>query len=199
MLKKYNIGKVVSIICLFSFILIIVLYSFDRYVNNKLESNLVLALEDISDQNIKLIQNEINNKFNLLTSISKIFSDYTGDEIASYKYKQSIAERFGFRELGLALHNGIAYMSSNTIFDISNREYFKQSINGKNYVTETLLDMGDSTDINVYSVPIIGSDGDIKGVCFAMYDTKEFIDLLQVSSFNGNGYSYIYLILRKWE
>ena len=82
-------------------------------------------------------------------------------------------------------------MSSNTIFDISDREYFKYSMNGENYVTETLEDMGDKTDINVYSVPIINSNGEVKGVCFAMYDTEEFVDLLQVSSFSGNGYSYI--------
>ena len=177
---------------MFSVILIIILYSFDGYVNKKLEDQLVTSLEDISDQNVKLIQNVINTKFNLLSSISKLFSDFTEEEIAnSYEYTQSISERFGFRELGLALPNGITYMSSNTIFDISNREYFKYSINGENYVTETLVDMGDNTDINVYSVPIISSNGDIKGVCFSMYDTKEFVNLLQVSSFNGNGYSYI--------
>ena len=192
MLKKYKIGKAVSVIFLFSVILIIILYSFDGYVNKKLEDQLVTSLEDISDQNVKLIQNVINTKFNLLSSISKLFSDFTEEEIAnSYEYTQSISEIFGFRELGLALPNGITYMSSNTIFDISNREYFKYSINGENYVTETLVDMGDNTDINVYSVPIISSNGDIKGVCFSMYDTKEFVNLLQVSSFNGNGYSYI--------
>lgn len=192
MLKKYKIGKAVSIIFLISAILIVILYSFDNYVNKKLESQLVTSLYDISDQNIKLIQNVINNKFNLLNGISKLFSDYSEEEIAnSNKYTQSISERFGFRELGIALPNGITYMSSSTIFDISEREYFKHSINGEYYVTGILLDMEDNTEINVYSVPIINSDGDIKGVCFATYDTSEFVNLLQVSSFDGNGYSYI--------
>lgn len=192
MFKKYKIGKGVSIIFLFSIILITILYSFDRYINKKLESQLVTSINDISDQNIKLIQNVINTKLNLLNSIAKEFSDYTEEEIAdSHKDTEKVAERFGFRELGLALPNGIAYMSSNTIFDISDREYFKHSMNGENYVTETLEDMGDKTDINVYSVPIINSNGDIKGICFAMYDTEEFVDLLQVTSFSGNGYSYI--------
>ena len=192
MFKKYKIGKVVSITFLFSVILITILYSFDRYVNKKLESQLVTAINDISDQNIKLIQNVINARFNLLNSIAKEFSDYTEEDFAnSHEYTEKVAERFGFRELGLALPNGITYMSSNTIFDISHREYFKHSMNGENYVTETLEDMGDKTDINVYSVPITSSNGEIKGVFFAVYDTQEFVDLLQVSSFSGNGYSYI--------
>ena len=192
MLKKYKIGKVVSIIFLFSVILITILYSFDRYINKKLESQLVTSINDISDQNIKLIKNVINSKFKLLNIIAKEFSDYTEEDFAnSHEYTEEIAKAFGFRELGLALPNGITYMSSNTIFDISDREYFKYSMNGENYVTETLEDMGDKTDINVYSVPIINSNGEVKGVCFAMYDTEEFVDLLQVSSFSGNGYSYI--------
>lgn len=123
MFKKYKIGKGVSIIFLFSVILITILYSFDRYINKKLESQLVTSINDISDQNIKLIQNVINTKLNLLNSIAKEFSDYTEEEIAdSHEYTEEISERFGFRELGLALPNGIAYMSSNTIFDISDRE-----------------------------------------------------------------------------
>ena len=192
MFKKYKIGKVVSIIFLFSVILITILYSFDRYINKKLESQLVTSINDISDQNIKLIKNVINSKFKLLNIIAKEFSDYTEEDFAnSHEYTEEIAKAFGFRELGLALPNGITYMSSNTIFDISDREYFKYSMNGENYVTETLEDMGDKTDINVYSVPIINSNGEVKGVCFAMYDTEEFVDLLQVSSFSGNGYSYI--------
>ena len=42
MFKKYKIGKGVSIIFLFSVILITILYSFDRYINKKLESQLVV-------------------------------------------------------------------------------------------------------------------------------------------------------------
>lgn len=192
MFKKYKISKVVNIIFLFSIVLMIILYSFDRYINKKLESQLVTSLRDISDQNIKLIQNVINTKFNLLNSIAEEFSDYTEEDFAnSYEYTKKVAERFGFRELGLALPNGIIYMSSNTIVDISSREYFKHSMNGENYVTENLVNMDDKTDINVYSVPIINSNGKIKGVCLAMYDTEEFVNLLQVSSFSRNGYSYI--------
>lgn len=194
MIKKQNISKsfIFNFFFLFIIILIISLYSVDRYINKKLESQLITSLKDISDQNVKLIENEINNKFILLNNLAKEFSDYTEEEFSKSSIETNIlANRFDFREIGIALPNGIAYMSSNTIFDLSKREYFRRSINGENYVSETLIDMGDQTDINVYSVPIINSNSEISGVFFAMYDTEDFLKLLQVDSFNGNGYSYI--------
>ena len=87
--------------------------------------------------------------------------------------------------------NGIAYMSSNKIFDVSEREYFKRSIKGENYVSEILEYMEDKTEINVYSVPIINSKEEVIAVFFAMYDTEAFSNLLQVDSFDGSGFSYI--------
>ena len=191
MLKKYKIGELFIMIFIFFFI-ITSLYYFDKYITEKLESQLIVSLKDISNQNVKLIKNEINNKFNLLSSLAEEFSDYTEEELSKSSTETSLlSSRFNFREIGISLPNGITYMSSNTIFDVSEREYFKQSINGNNYVSETLIDMGDQTDINVYSVPIINSDGNVNGVFFSMYDTDDFSKLLQVDSFDGNGYSYI--------
>ena len=191
MFKKYKIGELFITIFIF-FSIIISLYYFDKYVTEKLESQLIVSLKDISNQNVKLIKNEINNKFNLLSSLAKEFSDYTEEELSkSSNQTNLLSSRFNFREIGISLPNGITYMSSNTIFDVSEREYFKESIKGNNYVSETLIDMGDQTDINVYSVPIINEDGKVNGVFFSMYDTDDFSKLLQVDSFDGNGYSYI--------
>lgn len=187
--KKYKIGIIIFVIL---FIFIGILYSFSIYVNKKLETQLITSLKDISDQNVKLIENEINHKFDLLNNLAEEFSDYTEEEISkSSSETNKFSNRFNFREIGISLPDGITYMSSNKIFDVSKREYFKRSINGENYISEILEDMEDKTDINVYSVPIISSDGNINGVFFAMYDTEEFSKLLQVDSFNGNGYSYI--------
>ena len=132
MFKKYKIGKGVSIIFLFSVILITILYSFDRYINKKLESQLVTSINDISDQNIKLIQNVINTKLNLLNSIAKEFSDYTEEEIAdSHEYTEEISERFGFRELGLAFDGLINKSETSNIKEINDKaiEDIKNGIN----------------------------------------------------------------------
>ena len=192
MFKILKINKKCILIFIGIMILIVSLCSLDKYINKKLEAELIISLKDISHQNIKLIENEIDNKFNLLSSLAKEFSDYTEKEISeSYNEISILAKRFNFKEIGIALPDGIAYMSSNRIFDVSNREYFKRSINGENYISETLTYMGDQTKINVYSVPIINSSGAVSGVFFSMYNTEEFLKLLQVDSFNGSGYSYI--------
>lgn len=59
-------------------------------------------------------------------SLAKDFRDYDEDDfIESVKYTQKLSYMFDFRERGIALPNGITYMSSGTIFDISHRDYFK--------------------------------------------------------------------------
>lgn len=192
MLRKYKIDKTVVTILLFFTIIIILLYSLGKYINKNLETQLIMSLEDISDQNINVIQNEINNKFDLLNNLAKEFSDYTEEELMnSFNKTNILSNQFNFRELGIALPNGIAYMSTNTIYDVSKREYFKHSINGENYVSEKLTDMRDYGDINVYSVPIINSKGEVSAVLFSIYHAEDFLKLLQVNSFDGNGYSYI--------
>ena len=191
MFKKYKIRNSIITIVLFLSIMA-PLYCFDRYVTKHVEEEVITSLKDISDQNAKLIENEINNKFDLLGNLAKEFSDYTEEEFSkSVNETSTISNRFNFREIGIALPNGIAYMSSNTIFDISEREYFKRSISGENHVSETLKDMEDKTDINVYSVPIFNLKNEVSAVFLSVYDTNDFLKLLQVDTFAGNGYSYI--------
>ena len=191
MIKKINRGY--SLIIVFSVGLIISLYYLDSYINDKLESQLIISLNDVSNQNIKLIQNEIDNKLSILSSLANDFSGYTEEELKnSVDRLNSINESFNFRELAIALPNGIAYINTGKIFDVSKRDYFQKSINGEKYVSDRIIDQEDKSDVNVYSVPIFNEDkSKVIAVLFASYDTEYFIKLLQVSSFEGNGYSYI--------
>ncbi|MBD7915964.1 EAL domain-containing protein [Clostridium sp. Sa3CUN1] len=191
MIKKINRGY--SLIIVFSAVLIISLYYLDKYINDKLESQLITSLNDVSNQNIKLIQNEIENKLSILSSLANDFKGYTEEELKnSVERLNSINESFNFRELSIALPNGIAYINTGKIFDVSKRDYFQESINGNRYVSDRIIDQEDKSDVNVYSVPIFNDDSsEVIGILFASYDTEYFIKLLQVSSFEGNGYSYI--------
>lgn len=191
MIKKIN--KSYILIIIFSITLITSLYYIDKYINDRLKSQLEISLNDVSNQNIKLIQNEIENKLNILSSLANDFKNFTEEELKnSVNELNNTTENFNFRELAIALPNGIAYINTNKVFDVAERDYFKESINGKRYVSDRIIDQEDNSDVNVYSVPIFNEDeSEVIGVLFASYDTEYFIDLLQVSSFEENGYSYI--------
>ena len=125
MIKKINRGY--SLIIAFSVVLIISLYYLDSYINDKLESQLITALNDVSNQNMKLIQNEIDNKLSILSSLANDFKGYTEEELKnSVERLNSINESFNFRELAIALPNGIAYINTGNIFDVSKESIFKK-------------------------------------------------------------------------
>lgn len=184
--------KKLAFTILFAALLLGVLFGVDLYINYNLENQLVTSLEDIANQNVLLIQNQIEHRFNLLTNLAK---EFYGDEPIDYENSHirtnELAERFGFRELGLAVPDGTAYSSFGTTVNISHRTYFQKSMQGENYVSEPLIDITDQSNINAYSVPVYNSEGQVKAVFFAIYDTSEFQQRLQISSFHGNGYSYI--------
>ena len=191
MIKKIN--KSYIIIILISTILAISLYCLDQYITIKLRSQLMISLNDISNQNVKLINSEIDSKLNLLTNLAKNFSGYKEEDLKnSVDEIDKITKNFNFKETGIATKDGIAYINSGNVFDVSKRDYFIKSINGEKYVSSRIIDMEYNEAVNVYSVPIYGEDeSKIIGVFFVSYDNEEFVKLLQVTSFEGSGYSYI--------
>ena len=76
MFEKKGISKSLISVFVGIGIFIVSLCFLDKYINNKIQNQIKISMEDISSQNIKLIQNEINNKFNLLSDLSKWFTDY---------------------------------------------------------------------------------------------------------------------------
>ena len=99
MFKKYKISN--TILTIFLLIAIMIpLYCFDRYVTKNVEEQLIMSLEDISDQNAQLIEGEINNKFDLLSNLAKEFSDYTEEDFSKSVNKMSdISNRFNFKKI----------------------------------------------------------------------------------------------------
>lgn len=174
-------------------VILCLLLKVDNYVSAQLEEQLNTSLEDLSQQNIALIQYKINSKFNLLNNISKQLG-----ELENYDYSQSaenmriLSQLSGFREIGIALPDGTAYMSTDTIYDISERDYFIYSLKGENYVSEVLDDMRDQAKVNVFSVPIKNKSDKVVAVLFGIEKTDHFMQGLQIPIFKGKGYTYIF-------
>ena len=59
-------------------------------------------------------------------------------------------------------------------------------------LTTVISDEFDGEDVNVYSMPIYDSDtNEIMGVMSLVYHSEVFKELLSVTSFDGEGYTYI--------
>lgn len=194
-MNPQNYKKWIQRLCLiisYLFAIIFLLLLLNNYINKHLKQQLISSLEDLAHQNITFIQNNVEQHFSFLDNLAKqIGNDENYDVIQSAKETKKIAEIFGFREIGIALPDGTAYMSTDTVFNISTREYFKQGLQGKHYVSNILTDMRDQADVNVYSVPIKNKEDTIIGVLFGIDNTNNFFTSFQVSTFHDQGYTYI--------
>lgn len=190
-MKKHK--RIIFLVILSIMGLVNALLLFNKYIDNKLESQLMTSLENLSQQNVVIINHQIEDKFSLL----QMFANEVGDKknydvVQDHKKVEKLSQIFDFRLVGIALPDGTAYTSHKKVVDVSQRRYFQESMKGKNYVSEPLDDIYDpNVKINVYSVPIYDEYKNIKGVFFTTYKNEDFKKFLRISSFNGKGYSYI--------
>ena len=190
-MKKHK--RIIFLVILSIMGLVNALLLFNKYIDNKLESKLMTSLENLSQQNVVIINHQIEDKFSLL----QMFANEVGDKknydiVQDHKKVEKLSQIFGFRLVGIALPDGTAYTSYKKVVDVSQRRYFQESMKGKNYVSEPLDDIYDpNVKINVYSVPIYDEYKNIKGVFFTTYKNEDFKKFLRISSYNGKGYSYI--------
>ena len=178
-------------------LVIIMVMIFRQYASEQIEKELIGSLEDLSQQNITLIQNKLNEKCGELRRLAEEivqsgeYDPNNFDYAKTEKYLEQVSKVLGFIDIVIALPDGTAYDDIDSPYNLSDREYFKRSMNGEVYVTETLNDRRDGAKINIYSVPIKDNSEKIIGVLFGINDTTYFVDNFEMSMFDGNGYTYV--------
>ena len=155
-------------------------------------SNLVRdTLKEVSNQNVLVVQKEIAGDVNALTEIADRIGNVKNikEEEVLDTLKQ-IAYRYSFRTMGYCAADGIAQTTDGTTVDISERSYFKDAIQGEVCISEPLKDLVSGEDIIAFSAPVKNGE-EVTGVVFATYDVKSLREILAVTSFEGEGYTYI--------
>lgn len=187
--------RIYFIIC-YIILVIITTTVFRQYTNEQIEQQLMTSLEDLSQQNIVLIKNKLQDKLNELNNLAeklKSNANYTYEEV-QYDLEEfsSVLE---FKELGIVLPDGTAYMSNDMRehieYDFSDREYFQHSKNGEEYISEIINHIRDGSKVNVYSVPIVNKKGEVTGVLLGIKEAEDFVQGFQVPIFDGKGYTYL--------
>lgn len=144
----------------------------------------------ISSHQQSLIDKEFDNKFHLLKNIADEITDIS-NTTQYVPLLENVAKANSFFRIGIADTSGYCQTNKNEKFYIGDRDYFKKSINGENYVSNMLIDRTTGNYINVYSAPIYNKKNKhIDGVVFIALRSNQFIDLLQIQ-IDKNKYSFI--------
>lgn len=149
------------------------------------------TLKEVSNQNILVVQKEIEGDLAALEEIAERISALgETDEKEILEVLKRIEERYSFKRMGYCRTDGILHTTVDDVADVSEREYFKASMQGESYISDPLIDLMDEEEIIVFSAPI-KSDGEVIGVLCAPYRVDSLKEILAVSSFEGEGYTYI--------
>ena len=149
-------------------------------------------MDEIAEQNQTIILNRLNDKLEKLSLLAEEFSQDENDDFAKMKeYIENSSSILGFREIGIAFPDGKVYKSTDAVYDVTNRDFFKHSMNGEKYISETLNDLIDGAKVNFFSVPIRNKDNETIAVLYGSVLSKDFVDSFQTPVLKNGSYSYI--------
>ena len=167
------------------------------FYSDTLETNLyndnLDKLNEISNRNVKVLTTQINGQTNAMTEVAARIAVPTDWNIDYTIYTlNKIMERYPFKRMGLVFPDGTAYLSSGEEYKISETDlsYISKVFEGENYISNTTTDAFDGSKIISLHVPVYKGE-EIVAMLTASYETAVLQEMLNVSFFEGQGYSYI--------
>lgn len=188
--KKKSISKIGYITVLLA-ITIGLLTVYSGALRNDLQEEVQSTLREVSSQNVLIIQKEIEGDLNALIEIAERIGESeqsSKEEITNMLCR--IINRYSFIRMGVCGTDGIAYTTDNAVIDISDRDYFKEAMTGERSISDPLTGIVKGEKIIVFCAPIL-HEGEVAGCVFASYSVDSLKQILSVSSFDGEGYTYI--------
>lgn len=161
-------------------------------IRNSLQQQLMSSIEGVAEQNEILVEKEAGTRFRLLDSLARELSD--GDESIFVDKMQGVVETYQFKRMGYIAADGTAKTTDGYRLNMSDRDFFQQSMQGKNFLTDAFEDRIDTSyeTINVFSVPVYEKNQKtIKGVLFGTCGYEMFEECLKNEIFEGQAFNYI--------
>lgn len=90
-----------------------------------------------------------------------------------------------FKKIGVADSKGAAYLTNGTTINVSEEEFFKHSMQGEKYITDTMVD-DENEQTNIYSMCVY-ENGKCAGVIFAESISKPIENSMEVAEGKLNG------------
>ena len=188
--KRKSIFKVGYIVVLLM-VSVVVFVWYSYVLRNELRGLVRDTLKEVSNQNILVVQKEIEGDLSALVEISErvaAMGETEPEEVLGIL--SGIEERYSFNRMGFCREDGIAHTTNGDVVDISGREYFIHSMEGESYVSNPIIDAINGEEVIVFSAPVRNGDSVI-GILCATYQVESLREMLAVSSFEGEGYTYI--------
>ncbi|MCC0632408.1 EAL domain-containing protein [Clostridioides sp. ZZV15-6388] len=191
-MTKRNKSVTLIIILLLASLFLILGYLYIEDTRNLLISEAEVHIKEVAIQGSQLAQRQIEKDLDILNIFS---SYYTSNPNMSNeeKIKKLLDEMENqkFYTMAIVDINGNTENTKGNKFSVKDREFFKNSINGKEYVSSPYVDeVNKSVKKIAISVPILNNDK-VVGVLYCTYDVNTLMKLINVSFYENNSISYV--------
>lgn len=167
-------------------------------MSRSFEDESIQALEEVSSQSVSAVQAEIYNKMYLLQDLASTIDidlHASDEEISESVVDQltAVVKNHGLYDMGIITAEGKVYDTSGNIVSIDDMQYLADLTYGTTSVSGRVLAEDESKlYVNVYSTPILNQDNFlVSATLFAAFENSKFRQMMEISSYQGNGYSYL--------
>ncbi|MGL4730010.1 MAG: methyl-accepting chemotaxis protein [Clostridium sp.] len=183
---------IISLTVIFAMLYVVISYKAeDIMINYNFE-----VMETISKQGSLEVEEKLQSMLNICNTLAD--NHVLRNPEIKFEEKRSIlqqnVDRFGHERIAIIDKNGNFVSNDGRKLNVSDREYFKEAISGKNYITQPYFSKAEKDDFLVgYAVPIknINNDKDIIGVLFMIRDGFEFSQMTDEIKFKSTGEAFV--------
>ncbi|WP_297201526.1 methyl-accepting chemotaxis protein [Thermanaeromonas sp.] len=165
-----------------------------------LEAQAEEALLKTAKQVAETVESRLQARIYVVESIARntIIRGRAGDREATLEEKLQVlrdelkwAESLGFKRFAIIDKNGNAVYQDGSTANLADRDYFRKALEGKTYVSSTLVSKVDQTTIFGFATPIRHyATGEIVGVLVGIVDGTKFNELISSVSYGRTGYGF---------
>lgn len=189
--RKQKIGIKLVVVMMLCCVMTGMLFFYADMIQKELNEEIIEQLKEVAEQSVITLDEKIDEEFTLLNEIADRLSRENGfDAEETIEDLRRVVKRHSFRRMGIIMPDGKAYTTDGKELNLGDREYFWDSMEGKQSLSDKLTDRAGGSPIMVFSTPVYEA-GEVSAVLFATYDVKELQNLLSISVFGGEGYSYV--------
>lgn len=173
----------------------VIAYLYINSVERNVQNETSQYLDEVCVQGAARIKEKFDGALEDLVSMVNVIgqTDFALDDPRIIESLGLEAASTAFQNASVVLPDGTAYekLNGETFrFYAGDREYFKQSMAGMNYISEPFIPADGADSAIAVSVPVYRG-GSIIGVLVGRYNLNDLTELLDINIFDGRGYSYM--------
>ena len=171
-----TLGLIMSIVLIVTYIGIL-LGDFEKDVRQEETRSVVSSMADLSDQAAEIVEERVSSALNTMEHASRLLSsrdDFQTEEVIERLGRILLDVDTGLERFGIALPDGSSKVSNGESVNVSDRDFFTESMKGKTYISSSMKSKLDDIDVFFLSVPVFDSQGEVKGVLYGVIETNQF-------------------------